>query len=155
MHPNAQRIADVAGVAGVTVEIVEFPDGTRTAEDAARAVDSPVATIVKSLVFLLDGAPVLALVAGNNRLDEAKLAAALGGGEVGRADVDAVRSATGFAIGGVPPFATTAPLAVAVDRDLLGHDRVWAAAGTPRHVFAIGPDDLVRISGGVVADLAR
>lgn len=155
MHANAQRVSDAAAVAGLVVEVVEFPDGTRTAEDAARAVDAPVATIVKSLVFLLDGAPVLALVAGDNRLDEAKLAAALGGGEVTRADADAVRAATGFPIGGVPPFGLATALRCVVDRDLLVHPRVWAAAGTPRHVFAVAPDDLVRVAGATPADLAQ
>lgn len=153
MHRSAQRVIEAAAAAGLTIEVVEFPDGTRTAEDAARAVGSSVSSIVKSLVFLLDGAPVLALVSGDRRLDETRLASALGGTEVGRADADAVRSATSFAIGGVPPFGGSSPLPTAIDRHLLDHERVWAAAGTPRHVFAITPDDLVRASGGTVADI--
>lgn len=154
MHANAQRVIDAAARAGVGIEVVEYPDGTRTAEDAAAAVGSPVATIVKSLVFAVDGRPVMALVAGDNRLDEARLLAALGGDRVGRADADAVREATGFPIGGVPPFAHANPLPTVIDQDLMTHDTVWAAAGTPRHVFRIAPDDLVRLSGGTVADLA-
>src|SRR5688500_8710515 len=104
MHPNVLRVTAAAAELGLDVDARTFPDGTRTAEDAARAVGCDVGQIVKSLVFLLDGAPVVALVSGANRLDEGRLAAALGGEIVGRADADAVRSATGFPIGGVPPF---------------------------------------------------
>lgn len=155
MHPNARRVSDAAAAAGVTIDVVEHPDGTRTAQDAADAVGGPVSSIVKSLVFLLDDAPVMALVCGNNRLDESKLAAVLGGRSVGRADADTVRAATGYPIGGVPPFGLASALATVVDADLLTHERVWAAAGTPRHVFAIDPHDLVRLSEGTVADLAE
>lgn len=155
MHANARRVVDTAAAAGLDVEVVEYPDGTRTAEDAAAAVEAPVATIVKSLVFLVDDAPVMALVAGDSRLDEDRLLAAHGGSRVGRADAEIVRRATGFPIGGVPPFAHETRLPTFVDEDLLGHDTVWAAAGTPRHVFALTPQDLVRLSGGTVATLAR
>ncbi|WP_436795634.1 aminoacyl-tRNA deacylase [Actinospongicola halichondriae] len=155
MHANAKRVVAGAADAGVTIEVVEYPEGTRTAQDAADAVGGPVSSIVKSLVFLLDDHPVMALVAGHNRLDEAKLAAALDGSTVGRADADAVRAATGYPIGGVPPFALATDLATVVDRALLDHEQVWAAAGTPRHVFAVAPEDLVRLCGGSVADLAQ
>jgi Cys-tRNA(Pro) deacylase len=153
MHANARRVVDAAAAAGLEIDVVEYPDGTRTAEEAATAVGAPVATIVKSLVFLVDGAPVMALVAGDNRLDEERLSAAAGGGTVGRADADVVRDATGYPIGGVPPFAHRSALATFIDEDLLAHDAVWAAAGTPRHVFRLSPDDLVRLSGGTVATL--
>ena len=153
MHPNVARVAEAAAAHGITVEAREFPEGTRTAQDAADAIGCEVAQIVKSLVFLLDGAPVLALVSGANRLDEAKLAAALGGSVVRRADADAVKAATGFSIGGVPPFGHVAPLRTAVDEDLLGYDVVWAAAGTAHDNFPITPDDLVRASGGVPGSL--
>lgn len=155
MHANAQRVVDAAARAGVTIDVVEYPDGTRTAQDAATAVGGPVSSIVKSLVFLLDDAPVLALVAGHNRLDETKLATALGGAVVARADADVVRSATGYPIGGVPPIGLATDLPTVIDRALLDHDRVWAAAGTPRHVFAVAPEALVRAVGGAVADLAE
>lgn len=155
MHANAQRVIDAATDVGLAIEVVEYPDGTRTAQDAADAVGGPVSSIVKSLVFLLDDAPVLALVAGHNRLDERKLATALGGTTVSRADADTVRSATGYPIGGVPPIGLATELATVVDRDLLDHERVWAAAGTPRHVFAVAPADLVRAIGGSVDDLAE
>jgi prolyl-tRNA editing enzyme YbaK/EbsC (Cys-tRNA(Pro) deacylase) len=112
-----------------------------------------VGQIVKSLAFEVDGEIVLALVSGSNRLDESELARMAGadGGTARRANPDAVRAATGFAIGGVPPFGHTAPLQTFVDGDLLSYDVVWAAAGTPRHVFAIAPTELVRASRGTIS----
>lgn len=153
MHPNAARVAEAAAILGLTVELQVFPDGTRTAEDAARAIGVEVGQIVKSLVFTLDDAVVMALVSGRNRLDEDRLGATLGGTAVGRVDANGVRAATGYAIGGVPPFGHPAPLPTAIDEDLLEYTEVWAAAGTPRDVFAISPADLVRITGGTVAAL--
>jgi prolyl-tRNA editing enzyme YbaK/EbsC (Cys-tRNA(Pro) deacylase) len=152
---SAQRVVEGAAAHGLDIDVREFPDGTKTADDAARAVGVEVGQIVKSLVFAVDGEIVLALVSGKNRLDEPRLAGAAGspGASVDRADPNAVRAATGYAIGGVPPFAHATDTATFIDRDLLGYETVWAAAGTPRHVFAISPDDLVRITGGAVADL--
>ena len=155
MHPNVARVVETAAAAGLEIEVDRFPAGTRTADDAARAVGCEVGQIVKSLVFIADGSAVLALVSGANRVDTAKLAAAVGAGDVRRAEGDEARSATGVAIGGVPPFGHIRPMAVVVDRDLLAHDRVWAAAGLPDSVFAIVPDALVSVSGGRVADLAE
>jgi len=153
MHRNVRRVVDAASAAGLTIEPRSFPEGTKTAADAATAIGVEVGQIVKSLVFLVDGSPVMALVAGDRQLAERKLASAHGGGSVGRADADAVRSATGFPIGGVPPLAHSLP--VYVDESLLRWDEVWAAAGTWTDVFPIAPDELVRVSGGTVADLAR
>lgn len=153
MHANAQRVMSVAADLGLAIEVRVFPEGTRTAEDAAAAIGVEVGQIVKSLVFLLDGAPVMALVSGANRLDETRLAAVLGGQSVGRADAEAVRAATGFPIGGVPPFGHPSVLPTAIDEDLLTYDEVWAAAGTPRDVFALTPEELVRITGGQLAEL--
>jgi prolyl-tRNA editing enzyme YbaK/EbsC (Cys-tRNA(Pro) deacylase) len=152
MHAAAQRVVDAATAHGLEVEVREFPEGTRTAVDAAAAVGVEVGQIVKSLAFDVDGEIVLALVSGSNRLDEPGLAIVAGApaAKVKRANPDAVRAATGFAIGGVPPFGHSTPLRTFVDADLLGYDRVWAAAGTPRHVFAVDPQDLVRASGGTV-----
>jgi Cys-tRNA(Pro) deacylase len=153
MHPNAARVVEAAAALGLEIERCEFPEGTRTAEEAAQAIGVEVGQIVKSLVFKLDGAMVMALVSGRNRLDEGRLATALGGSVVGRADATGVREATGFAIGGVPPFGHPTRLPTVIDEDLLHYDTVWAAAGTPRDVFAVTPADLVRITGGVVASL--
>jgi len=154
MHPNVERVVVAAGDAGLRIDVERFPAGTRTAEDAARAVGCDVAQIVKSLVFVADDQPVIALVSGANRLDPRRLANVLGTGEARRADGDEARDATGYAIGGVPPFGHRMALPVVIDSDLLVHDRVWAAAGLPDAVFAIAPDDLVRASGGRVAEIA-
>jgi Cys-tRNA(Pro) deacylase len=157
MHPSAQKVADAARALGLSVEIVEFEETTRTAQDAAHTIGCQVAQIVKSLLFIVDGQPVMALVSGVNRLDERKLAALRGAGrkQVERADADTAKAATGFSIGGVPPFGHTSRLPVYVDEDLTRFDVVWAAAGTPFAVFAITPEELVRASQATVADLKR
>jgi len=154
MHPNVERVIAAAREAGLDIEVERFPEGTRTAADAARAVGCDVAQIVKSLVFMADDRPVLALVSGANRLDERRLAGVLGAERVRKADGDEARAATGYAIGGVPPFGHDTAVRVAVDRDLLTHATVWAAAGLPDAVFAITPDDLVRVSGAIPTDIA-
>jgi prolyl-tRNA editing enzyme YbaK/EbsC (Cys-tRNA(Pro) deacylase) len=140
---------------GLDLEVREFPEGTRTAVDAARAVGCDVDQIVKSLVFVADGTPVLVLTSGGNRVDPAKVARLTGAAAVRKADADEARTATGFAIGGTPPFGHPRPLTVLVDRDLTRFERVWAAAGTPRHVFAISPAALLDASGGQVTDVAE
>jgi Cys-tRNA(Pro) deacylase len=163
MHPSAQKVADAARQLGLSVEILEFEETTRTAQDAADAIGKhpsgigcQVAQIVKSLLFVADGQPVMTLVSGANRLDERKLAALRGVGrkKIKRADADTAKAVTGFSIGGVPPFGHASRLPVYVDEDLARFEVVWAAAGTPFAVFAITPEELVRASGGVVADLA-
>ncbi len=131
--------------------ILSFPDGTRTAAQAAAAVGCELGQIVKSLVFLCDGEAVLALTSGSNRVDTVQLGTVLGG-TITRADADGVRDATGYAIGGTPPFGHARPLRAVVDRALLAYDTVWAAAGTPDTVFELTPDELVRASGAEVAD---
>jgi Cys-tRNA(Pro) deacylase len=140
---------------GLAVEIKEFTETTRTAEDAARAIGCSVAQIVKSLLFVVDGRPLMTLVSGPNRLDEKKLAALcrVGKKKVKRADAGIVREATGFAIGGVPPFGHTSELPIYIDADFFQFEVIWAAAGTPNAVFAITPDELVRVTAGQVADL--
>lgn len=150
-----RRVTDAAAAAGLLIDVRRHPAGARTAADAARAIGCEVAQIVKSLVFVADGTPVMALVAGSNRLDVARLAAACAATEVRRADADEVRAATGYAIGGVPPFGHATRLRVVVDRDLTAFERVHAAAGLPDATFAITPAELLRVSGGTVADLAE
>ena len=130
----------------------QFPTGTRTAGDAARAVGCDVGQIVKSLVFVAGGNPVIALVSGANRLDEARLGAAAGK-PVTKADAEIARTATGYAIGGVPPFGHATELPVFMDRDLLAHPVVWAAAGRPDSVFEIEPERLRDLSKATVVDL--
>lgn len=154
-HPNVQRVVDAGAARGLRVEPRAFPEGTKTAEDAARAIGVDVGQIVKSLVFEVDGTVVVALVSGSNRLDERKLAAAAGGAKAARVDADAARSATGFPIGGVPPFGHRERLRVFVDEDLLTWPEVWAAAGTWHDVFPIAPGELVEASAGTVHDLRK
>ena len=155
LQPSAQKVADAAAALGLAIDIVTFEQPTRTAEDAAAAVGCDVGQIVKSLVFTVSGAPVMALVSGRNQLDTRKLAALFNVGrkQVERADADTVRAATGYAIGGVPPFGHATRLPVYVDEDLITYKVIWAAAGTPNTVFAVAPADLVRTSGGTTTDL--
>ena len=150
---SEEQFAKAATEAGLAVDVRAFPEGTRTAEDAAAAIGCDVAQIVKSLVFVVDGEPVVALVGGADRLDERKLAVAVGAETVRRAKPDEVRDATGYAVGGVPPLGHVAPLRCFLDDALLGHDVVWAAAGTPTHVFPSSPDDLVRAARAEVVTL--
>ena len=154
-HPNVLRVVEAGRALGLEIMTRRFPEGTKTAQDAANAIGVSVGQIVKSLVFGVDGEIVMAYVSGANQLDEKKLAIAAGGTKCSRVDANAVREATGFPIGGVPPFGHTTQLRVFVDPDLLQYDEVWAAAGTWNDVFSIAPNDLVRASGAVVTDLKR
>ena len=140
----AARLAELLG----GFEVRRFPEGTRTAEDAARAIGCHVGQIVKSLVFMLDGKPVVLLVSGANRVDPARFE-----GRLAKADADLARAATGYSIGGVPPFGHDQPVPVFMDRDLERYDVVWAAAGRPDSVFPISPSELRRLSGAEVKDL--
>lgn len=123
-----------------------FPEGTKTARDAADAIGCDVAAIVKSLVFTVDDEPVIALVPGDLRLDTAKLADAAGGSSCQRASLETVRESTGFAAGGTPPFGHATTLRVFADPALKRNDPVWCAAGTPTTVFPISLTDLDRLA---------
>ncbi|HEX4744920.1 MAG TPA: YbaK/EbsC family protein [Candidatus Limnocylindria bacterium] len=140
---------------GVAIEPRRFAATTRTAQDAAREIGCDVAEIVKSLVFLADDQPVVVLCAGADRVDESRLKAALGAGVVRRATADEAKSATGYPIGGVPPFAHAGECRVVADARLLGHAQVWAAAGLPDAVFPIAPRDLIALAGARVADVVE
>lgn len=155
MHPTAQKVVDAAQALGLEIRVTEFAESTRTAEDAAKAVGCQVGQIVKSLLFVVRDQPTLVLVSGANRLDEKKLAALcnVGRQHVKRGDANTARQATGFAIGGVPPFGHTTSLPVYIDADLRQFEVVWAAAGTPNTVFDIAPEALIRATCGAVADV--
>jgi prolyl-tRNA editing enzyme YbaK/EbsC (Cys-tRNA(Pro) deacylase) len=146
------RVRRALQAAQVDARIEEFSSSTRSAPEAAAALGASLGQIVKSLVFYAGDRPVLALVSGANQLDPDRLGQ-LTGATTKRADASGVRAATGYAIGGVPPLGFPAPILTYVDSDLLDYEVVWAAAGTPRHVFAIAPTELLRITGGVLADL--
>jgi len=155
---SARRVADALAADGHPAEIRLFAESTRSAAEAAAAIGTTVAQIAKSLIFRAGDRPVLAIASGVNRIDETKLASALadrlGGAPIGRADAAFVRQATGFAIGGVPPVGHATPPLVAIDRDLLAFDEVWAAAGTPNAVFRTTGEALARLTGGTVAEIA-
>jgi prolyl-tRNA editing enzyme YbaK/EbsC (Cys-tRNA(Pro) deacylase) len=146
-------VADALAAAGIATQVVTFAESTRTAEDAAAAIGCEVGQIVKSLVFMAGDEAILALVSGVNRADTARLAA-LAGAPIRRADANAVRSATGYAIGGVAPVGHPAALRIWLDEDLMRYGEVWAAAGTPNTVFRITPVELQRVTGAQVAKVA-
>jgi len=140
---------------GLDTEVLELARSTRTAQLAAEAVGAPLGSIVKSLVFLADGRPVLVLVAGDRRADPKKLAKILQAKRVTIADAEKVREATGFAIGGVPPVGHKEKLTTIVDRSLGRFDTLYAAAGAPNALFSISYEALVRITEGLVADVTE
>ncbi|MDJ0894020.1 MAG: YbaK/EbsC family protein [Alphaproteobacteria bacterium] len=156
LRGSAQRVQAALDKAGIAAEVMEFPETTRTAEEAAAAIGCTVAQIAKSLVFRSaeNGRPVLVIASGSNRVDEKKVTALLGEA-IEKPDAEFVRDRTGFAIGGVPPAGHREPLITFIDRDLLDLERIWAAAGTPFAVFALSPNQLVELTGGQVADLKR
>jgi prolyl-tRNA editing enzyme YbaK/EbsC (Cys-tRNA(Pro) deacylase) len=152
MKPAAERVQAALSDLGFARSVLELPVDARTSQQAADALGVAVGAIVKSLVFLVDDRPVLVVASGANRVDESRLGR-LAGGTVRRADAETVRRVTGYAIGGVPPFAHASPLTTYVDRDLIRYDLVYAAAGTPDCVFPLTPDELVRGTTGTVEDL--
>lgn len=153
MSKSLARVRAALDRAGVAADILEMADGTRTAADAARAAGCQVDQIAKSIIFRgeASGHAVLFLTAGGNRVDPAK-ATAVAGQPLGKADAALIREETGFAIGGVAPVGHLKPVAAFFDPRLLEFDRVWAAAGTPRHIFAIVPQVLLDLTGATLAD---
>ena len=152
MKPAALRVQAALDALGLGRAVVELAAEARTSQQAADALGVRVEQIAKSLVFTVDGAPVMVVASGGNRVDEAKLGV-LAGGRVRRADADTVRRATGYAIGGVPPLGHETALPIWVDQDLLRLDLIYAAAGVPECVFPLTPDELIRATGGRVADV--
>jgi prolyl-tRNA editing enzyme YbaK/EbsC (Cys-tRNA(Pro) deacylase) len=148
-----ERVAATLRSAGVEARVEEFAEPTPTARDAARAVGCDLSQIVKSLVFVCDGAYVLALVPGDGRADEGLLAAAVPAEHVRVARASEVVEATGYEPGGVAPFPHRAVSRVLIDRSLLGHHEVWIGAGSESHMAAIPPVELVRVSGAAAVDL--
>ncbi len=150
-HPAVRRVQAALAEKGSKAAVIELADTARTAEDAARALGVEVGAIVKSLVFTIDGAPVMALIAGDRRCDTKALPAALGrSGLVLRADAERVRAATGFVIGGVAPLAHPTPLPTVIDDSLGRFDVVYAAAGHPHCVFPTTVLELSLLTGGAV-----
>jgi prolyl-tRNA editing enzyme YbaK/EbsC (Cys-tRNA(Pro) deacylase) len=149
---SIERVRAALMAAGHPDTIAAFPEGTRSAADAAAAVGCDVAQIAKSIVFRAGARAVLVIASGANRVDMGKVAAAIGQA-VKRADGAWVRDTTGFAIGGVSPVGHLAPPVLLLDADLVALDQIWAAAGSPQHVFRTTPAELLRITGARVADV--
>jgi prolyl-tRNA editing enzyme YbaK/EbsC (Cys-tRNA(Pro) deacylase) len=154
-HPAVERVRAALAAAGVVAEIVELSAAARTARAAADQIGCSVAQIANSLVFRgeASGSALLVMTSGAHRVDPGRVAA-LVGEPIARAAADFVRASTGFAIGGVAPVGHPAQLRTLIDRSLLGHAEIWAAAGHPHTVFPLTPEELVRITGGAVADVA-
>jgi prolyl-tRNA editing enzyme YbaK/EbsC (Cys-tRNA(Pro) deacylase) len=153
-HSAPDRVRAALINAGLHPEIRQFAESTRTAQEAANALGISVAQIVKSLLFMSGERPVLALVSGSNHLDTAKLSQ-LTGAEIRKADAATVRQATGYAIGGVPPVGFPSRIQTYIDADLLQYEELWAAAGTPNHVFRTTPTELTTLTQATRADLKR
>jgi prolyl-tRNA editing enzyme YbaK/EbsC (Cys-tRNA(Pro) deacylase) len=154
LSPSAQRVQDALNALGVALQVVELPDSTRTAVEAAQAVGCEVGQIVKSLIFKgkHSGLPILVIASGSNRVNERVLEALIGE-PLGKADADFVREQTGFVIGGVPPVGHIRSLKTFIDQDLLQYEQIWAAAGTPHAVFRLSPADLVKVASGQVVKI--
>lgn len=153
MSKSLKRVRAALEAAGLAADIREMTEGTRTAQDAANAVGCALDQIAKSIIFRgeEDGRVVLFLTAGGNRVDDAK-ASAVAGEALGKADAALIRAQTGFAIGGVAPIGHTSPVRAFMDPRLFDFETVWAAAGTPRHVFPIAPAEIERLTGAQRAD---
>jgi Cys-tRNA(Pro) deacylase len=156
MKPAASEGAlRVQAILGDGFRVLEFDESTHSSAEAAAAVGCALAQIAKSMVFkAADGAPVLVVASGANRVDEKQVAALLGR-KISRADADFVLRHTGFAVGGVPPVGHVTPPATFLDRDLEAYRTIWAAAGSPNAVFELTPADLVRLTGAEFADIAK
>lgn len=156
LPPSAQRVQDALDSAGLGLTVRELEQSTRTSAEAAEAVGCTVGQIVKSIIFRAKASDrvVLVLTSGANRVDEHKVAALLGEG-LGKADADFVRERTGFVIGGVAPVGHREAPITFIDADLLSHNEIWAAAGTPNALFRLTPRDLQMLSQGRIADVKR
>jgi len=154
LSESAQKVQDSLNRHGVTCEVLELPDSTRTAQEAAQAIGCRVEQIAKSLVFQgkRTNRPFLVIASGANRVNEKKLRDLLSE-PVRKADADFVREHTGFAIGGIPPVGHTKPIETFLDEDLLKQGKIWAAAGTPHAVFKLTAEDLVKITRGKVVTI--
>ncbi len=154
LSPSARRVQDALDALGIASRVVEHAASARTSAEAAAVLGCTVAEIAKSLVFRTgEHGGVLVVASGAHRVDEARVAAALGA-PVRKADAAFVRATTGYAIGGIPPFGHATRLPTIVDAELMRHPTVYAAGGTPSAMFPIAPADLVRASGGLVAEVA-
>ncbi|NGP87104.1 YbaK/EbsC family protein [Fodinibius halophilus] len=156
LSKNAQKIQTFLNKHGFDFEVIELPDSTRTANDAAQAIGCSVPQIAKSLIFKTKDTeePILTIVSGSNRLDLTKAKSALDRA-IQKADANFVRKHTGFPIGGVPPVGHKKTITTLIDEDLLQYDTIWAAAGTPHAVFQLPPEALKGLTKGTVKDIKQ
>ena len=152
LSKNSQKVQEYLNNFGLKLEVLELAESTRTAQEAASAAGCEVGQIVKTLVFRSGEEAQLFLVSGKNQLDIKKVCQLIGK-TITKADADFVKEKTGYAIGGVPPVALSSPIETFIDRDLLGYEDVWAAAGTPHAVFQFKSNDLPRLTGGKVIEI--
>ncbi len=154
LSASARKVQKALQAAGLQLEVIELPGSTRTAPEAAQAVGCQVGQIVKSLIFRLANTnrPVLIIASGANRVNEKAIGSLLDEPIV-RADPDFAQEHTGYAIGGIPPIAHLHPIQTLIDQDLLKHEEIWAAAGTPHAVFRLTPADLLEMTGGQVVNI--
>lgn len=154
LSPSAQKVQDALEEKGYSLEVVELPDSTRTAAEAAQAIGCQAGQIVKSLVFRAEKSnrPILVIASGTNRVNEKRIGQLLGE-PIGKADADFVRQNTGFVIGGVPPLGHAQPVQTFIDQDLLQYEQVWAAAGTPYAVFRLSPENLEDMTAGQIVEI--
>ncbi|RKX82904.1 MAG: YbaK/EbsC family protein [Spirochaetes bacterium] len=156
LSSSAKKVQETLKGFGVSLEVAELPDSTRTSSEAAAAIGCRVEQIAKSLVFRAKESnfPVLVIASGINRVDEKKLKALIGE-PVGKADAEYVRENTGFAIGGVPPVGHKKKIKTYIDEDLFQYETIWAAAGTPHAVFRLNPNELLKITGGMPVSIKK
>ncbi len=154
LSSSAKCVQDALDKLGLILQVVELPDSTRTAADAAQAIGCTVAQIAKSLIFraATSDRPVLVIASGVNRVNENTITTHLEE-QIGKADAGFVRQRTGFVIGGVPPVGHIEPLETYLDEDLLHYEEIWAAAGTPHAVFRLTPEELLRATAGKVISI--
>jgi prolyl-tRNA editing enzyme YbaK/EbsC (Cys-tRNA(Pro) deacylase) len=154
LSASALKVQNALQALGLSLEVIELPDSTRTAGEAAQAVGCHVGQIIKSLVFKgkRSQRPILVLASGKNRVNE-RVIEALIDEPLGKADADFVRQHTGFAIGGVPPVGHNQAMLTLIDADLFDYDELWAAAGTPHAVFRLAPADLAQMTAGQVVNI--
>jgi prolyl-tRNA editing enzyme YbaK/EbsC (Cys-tRNA(Pro) deacylase) len=154
LSPSAKKVQDALNSYNIQLEVLELPDSTRSAAEAAEAIGCGVEQIAKSLIFrtMESNRPILVIASGVNRVNEKKLGERIGE-PVGKADAGFVRAETGFVIGGIPPVGHSQPIATFIDEDLLKYEEIWAAAGTPHAVFRLTSADLLRITSGEVISI--
>jgi prolyl-tRNA editing enzyme YbaK/EbsC (Cys-tRNA(Pro) deacylase) len=154
-HPRVAEVAELLAAAGAAGQVRELPGSARTAAEAAAGLGVPLGAIASSLVFDVDGAPLLVLTSGAHRVDETRVAGLLGVPRVARASADFVRAHTGQPIGGVAPIGHPEPIGTLVDVELARYDRVWAAAGHPHAVFPTSYEELLRLTAGTAAEVGN